>query len=68
MLYTPGVFCPMSYFTGRRKLATFFGGRPTDLMLCLDSIRLMRLKVALTKGRRANEVGFSGVGAIFSAD
>jgi hypothetical protein len=29
-------------------------------MLCLDNIRLMRLKVVLTKGRRATEVGFSG--------
>jgi len=39
MLYTPGVFSPRSSFTGRRKLAIFLGGRPTDLMLCLDSIR-----------------------------
>jgi hypothetical protein len=54
-------FSPRSSFTGQRKLAVFLGGRPTALMLCLDSIRLMRLKVVLTKGRRATEVGFSGV-------
>jgi hypothetical protein len=48
-------------FTGRRKLAIFLGGRSTDLMLFLDSIWIMRLKVVLTKGRRATEVGFSGV-------
>jgi hypothetical protein len=53
-------FSPSSSFTGRRKLATFLSGRPTGL-LCLDSIRLMRLKVVLTKGRRATEVVFSGV-------
>jgi hypothetical protein len=60
MLYMLGVFSPRSSFTGQRKLAIFLGGRPTDLM-CLNSIRLMRLKVILTKGRRATEVGFSGV-------
>jgi hypothetical protein len=58
---TRGVFSHRSYFAGRRKLAIFLGGRPTDLMLCLDSIRLMRLKVVLTKGRRATEAGFSEV-------
>jgi hypothetical protein len=64
MPYTPGVFSPRLSFTGRRKLAIFLGGKPTDLMLCLDSTRLMRLKVVLTKGRRATEVGFSGVVAL----
>jgi hypothetical protein len=29
MLQTPGVFSPRLSFTGRRKLAIFFGGRPT---------------------------------------
>jgi hypothetical protein len=38
MLYMPGVFSPRSSFTGGRKLAIFLGTRPTDLMLCLDSI------------------------------
>jgi hypothetical protein len=51
-----------SSFTGRRKLGIFFGGRLTDLM-CLDSSLLMRLKVVLTKGRKANETGFSGADA-----
>jgi hypothetical protein len=58
---TPEVFSPRLSFTGRKKLAIFLGRRPTDLMLCLDSIRLKRLKVMLTTGRRATEVGFSGV-------
>jgi hypothetical protein len=44
-------------FTGGRKLAIFLGVRPTDLMLCPDSIRLMRLKVVLTKGRRGDRSG-----------
>jgi hypothetical protein len=34
-------------FTGRRKLGIFFRGRPTDLMLYLDSSMLMQLKVVL---------------------
>jgi hypothetical protein len=61
-----GVISPMSSFTGRRKLAIFFVGRPTDL--CLDSIRLMSLKILLRKGRKATEVGFSGVVASPSLD
>jgi hypothetical protein len=46
MLYTPGVLRPRSSFTGQRKLAIFLSGRPTHLMLCLDSIRLKRLMCA----------------------
>jgi hypothetical protein len=38
---TPGVFSLRLSFTGRRKLVIFLGGRPTDLMLCLDSIWLI---------------------------
>jgi hypothetical protein len=30
------VFSPRLSFTGRRKLSIFFGGGPTDLMLCHD--------------------------------
>jgi hypothetical protein len=59
MLYTPGVLSPRSSFTGQSKLVIFLSGRPTDLLLCLDSIQLMCLKVMLTKGRRATEVGNS---------
>jgi hypothetical protein len=65
MLYTPGDFSPRSSFTFRRKLAVFPGGRPTYMILCLKSLRLMLLKVVLTNGRRATEVGFSGVVATF---
>jgi hypothetical protein len=54
-------FQSWSSFIGRWKLEIFLSGRPTDLMLCLDSILLMRLKVVLTNGRRPTEVGFSGV-------
>jgi hypothetical protein len=54
---------PRSSFTGQRKLGIFFGGRPTDLMLCLDSSLLMRLRVVLMKGRKATKAGFSGGGA-----
>jgi hypothetical protein len=39
-LITPGVLSPKLSFTGRRKLDTFLGGRPTDLMLCRDSTLL----------------------------
>jgi hypothetical protein len=62
-LYTPGVSSPRSSFTGQRKLGIFFGGRPTDFMLCLDSSLLMQLKVVLTWGRKVTETGFSGAGA-----
>jgi hypothetical protein len=58
MLYTAGVFSPRSSFTGQRKLAISLGRKLTDLMLCLDSIRLMQLKVVLTKGRKVTGVGF----------
>jgi hypothetical protein len=34
---TPDAFSPRSSFTGWWKLATFLGGRPTVLMLCLDT-------------------------------
>jgi hypothetical protein len=50
--YTPGLLSPRSSFMGQRKLIIFLGGRPTDFM-CVDSIRLMRLKVVLTSGRWA---------------
>jgi hypothetical protein len=32
----------------QKELGIFFGGRPIDLILCLDSCLLMRLKVVLT--------------------
>jgi hypothetical protein len=38
------------------------GRRLTDLMLCLDIIRLMLLKVVLTEGRKVTDTGFSGAG------
>jgi hypothetical protein len=44
----------------RRKLGIFFGGRPTDLMLCLASSLLMRLEVVLTWGRKATKSVFCG--------
>jgi hypothetical protein len=63
MLYTPGVLSLRSSFTDQRKLGIFLDGRPMDLMLRLDSIRLVRSKVVLTKGRRAPEVTLSKGGA-----
>jgi hypothetical protein len=42
---------------GRRKLESFLGGRPTFLMFRSDSALPMRLKVALTNGKKATEAG-----------
>jgi hypothetical protein len=40
-----------------KETGIFFGGGPTDLMLCLDSSLLMRLKVVPPWGRKATEAG-----------
>jgi hypothetical protein len=58
-VHTPEVLSPWSSFTGQRKLVIFFGGRSTELMLCLDSNQMTRLKAVLTK-RKLMEVCFSG--------
>jgi hypothetical protein len=47
MLYPPGLLISRLSFMGRRKLGIFFRGRPIELMLCLDSILLTQLNVAL---------------------
>jgi hypothetical protein len=53
---------PSASFTDRRKLRIFFGGRPTDLILCLDSGQLMWLKVVYAEREGDRSTILRGVG------
>jgi len=67
MLYTLGIFKPMSSLMGQRKLATFLGRRPTVLKLYFDSIQLMWLEVGPTKSKKPTDVRSSlGISSLSS--
>jgi hypothetical protein len=48
-----------------KETEIFFGERPTNMMLCLDSGLLMQLKVVLMKGKKVTETDFAGAGVTF---
>jgi hypothetical protein len=63
MLYTPGVLSPRSsHLHGPKEAGTLLRWKDHTLDVMSGQHALMQMKVMLTNGRRANEVGFSSGG------